>query len=709
MNRHRTIHIDQVMFRSAFVPLVLITVLYVLLFTDFFYRDYKENLRDFSDNWKSSDGSWYDLDRITTGDFDEGITLSKPLPSSTADSDSLCFRSENVNLKVFLEGRQIYSFESKENLTGMGYGHTFHEVGLSADDYGKEITLFYESCGDFPGSKGNISEVFLGPASDYVHLNVIHRVIQFTLTLSIIFFGVLIILIWIVLPDKDALPFDISKFGGAAVLIGLWLITGSGILQLLLGNIYAWHILNRLAIILACYPFVGFFNSMTRTRRKVYDVLAFCVTVFLECGMIFLRYFPGIDMMRSFGIFEAVMAAFTFVIVLIILLDNYYYCKDHSVSIEFKSIYVGELIVILSAVLETALFLLNLERRYLFGTVMRIGVLIFINIVMYNFSKWWVKSQAIADRDRFVNNTLQFAVFSKNPDESVKLMLEYIGRETNAKRAYIYEDVGKGRMQSTYEWFAQGMDPMPKELSVIYSNNDSFKIDKVPEGSNYGHMLVFDPEEVRIVSPGLFERMKRYNIQTVAIGPLRTENGMLGFWTVEDVPADQMEEFGDAMDIISYFLVQSINQRNEQDRMLFYSYHDALSGAQNRSALRKFTNEKLDISQPFGYLLCEVEGLREINNILGQDDGDSIVKETAQCLIDTFGDSNVFRLSGNEFAAFGFESDETFFENDVEIARRKLKEVNCEIKLASVFCSNGTSDLKKVTNYVYNLLKKREE
>ena len=706
MNRRREIHIDKMVFDIIFTAIVVITLLYVLLFTDFFYSDYRENLRDFSDNWKSSEGAWYDLDLIEISDFGGRIELSKPLPSGTTDADSLCFESNNVNLKVMLNDRELYSFNSKENLTGMGYGHTFHEVGLSRELAGKVLTLSYEGCGPYTDS-GTISGVYLGPEADFIHLNVIHRAPQFILTLSIIFIGVLITLIWVALPDKEEAPFDIGILGEGSVLVGLWLMSGSGILQLLIGNIYVWHIINKLAIMLACYPFVAFFNSMTRARRKIYEVLAFSVTLFLEFTLIFLRYLPGIDMMQSFKVFEGIMSVFTFSVVFTILLDNYNYCKNHSISIDFKSIYLGLFIMIFSAVLEFILTFLNIDSGYLFGTVMRIGMLLFMNLVMFRFSKWWVKSQAIADRDRFVNNTLQFAVFSKNPDESVKLMLEYIGRETGARRAYIYEDVGKGKMQNTYEWFAEGVDPMAKELSVLYSNQDTFKIDEVPKNTNVGHMLVHDPEEIKVISPGLYDRMKKYSIQTVAIGPLKTENGMLGFWTVEDVPDEEIVELGEAMDIISYFFVQSITQRNEQDRMLYYSYHDPLSGAQNRSALRKFTNEKLDLAQPFGYLLCEIEGLREVNNILGQDDGDRVIKDTAGCLIDVFGDSNVFRLSGNEFAAFGFESDETFFENDVEIVRRKLQEIDCDIKIASVFCTNGTTDLKSVTNHVYDLLKKR--
>ena len=231
MTRRRSINIDKVLYDAVFAVIVLVTVLYVVVFTDFFYGDYREDLRDFSDNWLVSHGKWIDLDNVDVSDFGGHVELSKPLPSGTTDADSLCFESANVNLKVILDDKEIYSFNSIENLTGMGYGHTFHEVGLSAGSAGKELTIIYDSCGNYT-NRGHITGVYLGPAADYMHLNIIRRAIQFILTLSIIFFGILIIIIYIMIPDKKEMPFDISKLGVGSFLIGLWLMSGSGILQL---------------------------------------------------------------------------------------------------------------------------------------------------------------------------------------------------------------------------------------------------------------------------------------------------------------------------------------------------------------------------------------------------------------------------------------------------------------------------------------------
>ena len=71
----------------------------------------------------------------------------------------------------------------------------------------------------------------------------------------------------------------------------------------------------------------------------------------------------------------------------------------------------------------------------------------------------------------------------------------------------------------------------------------------------------------------------------------------------------------------------------------------------------------------------------------------------ARSLMDTFGEENVYRQSGEEFIAFGFESDETFFENDVERVRRILSDKDYTTLLGFVYCANGTTDLRNVRRY----------
>jgi GGDEF domain-containing protein len=160
------------------------------------------------------------------------------------------------------------------------------------------------------------------------------------------------------------------------------------------------------------------------------------------------------------------------------------------------------------------------------------------------------------------------------------------------------------------------------------------------------------------------------------------------------------------MSIMAYFFAQFINQRKEQERILYYSYHDPTSGARNRSALREFTESRMDYSQPFGYVVCEVAGLREISENLRHENTEQILGTVARCLMDAFGDDNVFSVSGEEFVCFGFENDEAYFNNDVERAKKLLRERGCRYFIGAAYCANGTSDIMNVIRYTREQLAK---
>ena len=61
------------------------------------------------------------------------------------------------------------------------------------------------------------------------------------------------------------------------------------------------------------------------------------------------------------------------------------------------------------------------------------------------------------------------------------------------------------------------------------------------------------------------------------------------------------------------------------------------------------------------------------------------------------------------FAAFGFENDETYFENDVQMARRLLEDEGSSGNVVGVYCSNGTMNFDVVISHAYELLEKEKQ
>ncbi|WP_029231077.1 GGDEF domain-containing protein [Butyrivibrio sp. VCB2006] len=686
-----------------FAAVVILLFVIALFFSDAFSRSYLPEMTDYNDEWLDENGNSYKISSLNVKDHGGKIVLTKKLPYYIFDGDCLCFESRNVNIKVMMGKRRIYDFNTEENITGMGYGIAFHNVGISREDGGEIITLEFDQLINNEMS-GQLFRVYLGKPADYIRRFIYDRALLVIASVLIIFFGLLLVILWLGIPDKSRQPFDVIALGIASFCVGMWCLINTSVIQLLSGHYYFWRIIGTLLIPMIGYPFVVFFVSLTVLKKKIYNILAFVVSVGAEVGMILLRYVANIDMMNSLVYFSLFVAASDLIIMIIYSVENRMHCKSLDRPTGLKNFDIGIGILIALTVLDVLMWGEENKLEDSYGAFMRFGIVVFIIIMILQFVSWWTRDQADMDRERFINRSLQFSATSRNPVESIKLLLEYLGKELQAKRTYIFEGEKNGAMQATYEWYADGLTPMDQEIESIPSEKEIEKLHECIMTAENNCFIIRNAEEIKDLSPFMYSMMEMGNLSNAVFSPLVLGNKPIGFVGIADIPKESINNVYEIMGVLPYFFAQMINQRKEQDRIIYYSYHDSLSGAKNRTALKEFMKEKLDVSQAFGYVLCEIDDLKEINANLGHDAGDAMVQNTAKSMMEAFGEENVYRLSGENFVAFGFENDETYFENDVLRAKRLLHERKCLATVASVFCSNGANDIEVVIKHTFELL-----
>ena len=105
-------------------------------------------------------------------------------------------------------------------------------------------------------------------------------------------------------------------------------------------------------------------------------------------------------------------------------------------------------------------------------------------------------------------------------------------------------------------------------------------------------------------------------------------------------------------------------------------------------------------------MVCAIDDLEEISDKGGFEAGDRMVAVTVTLMGDVFGSENVYRMAGSRFVAFGFETDETFFRDDVARFVRNAADKGISVATGSVYCINGTKDLKTVIKSANEKLKK---
>ena len=150
----------------------------------------------------------------------------------------------------------------------------------------------------------------------------------------------------------------------------------------------------------------------------------------------------------------------------------------------------------------------------------------------------------------------------------------------------------------------------------------------------------------------------------------------------------------------------------EQEKVEFIAYHDNLTLLPNRRSLEKKVNELIAVNliknKNFALFFIDLDGFKTVNDTLGHDIGDLLLKEIGKVFIDTLREEDyIFRIGGDEFAVIlNYSNDE----KDIEIVANKIIEnINKEILIKnhkiSVGCSIGISKFPQDAQDLQGLLK----
>lgn len=86
------------------------------------------------------------------------------------------------------------------------------------------------------------------------------------------------------------------------------------------------------------------------------------------------------------------------------------------------------------------------------------------------------------------------------------------------------------------------------------------------------------------------------------------------------------------------------------DKYYILSITDPMTGAYNRSGLHEFFNEKIKLKSKFIIVLCDLDGMKKINDTMGHSYGDSYIISSIKIINEVIGNNCVLaRIGGDEF------------------------------------------------------------
>ncbi len=256
-------------------------------------------------------------------------------------------------------------------------------------------------------------------------------------------------------------------------------------------------------------------------------------------------------------------------------------------------------------------------------------------------------------------------------EEAINNLLQLVGKYYNADRAFLSEVKNEGKdeiIQQTFEWVSQSSD-YSCVVPNLYLKDLTPTIELLAKD---GSLIIPDIESERENHPVLYAILKEYNVQSILLMPLFTNgkiSAVMGVKNPRIIPEDLS-----LLNSVSIFVNDDINKRNSQKKLEKFSYVDNLTGLSNRNKyiarLEEINTSKLS---SIGILHLNINGLKQINDLYGEDYGDHLLKEVANIILN-YVENDVFRLSGDEFVAFFHNISKKDFDSTIESLRKKHDE-----------------------------------
>lgn len=294
--------------------------------------------------------------------------------------------------------------------------------------------------------------------------------------------------------------------------------------------------------------------------------------------------------------------------------------------------------------------------------------------------------------ESLVNEGLRIALQMPTPNQSIDVVLEYLGKALNSERAYIFERNEEDRDDNTYEWVAKGVTPekenlqdVPKEVCADWYQ--SFAENK--------RIMIDDIENIREENPLQYEKLKSQSIRSLVVVPLYDDKKVIGFYGVDNPSVGSLEYASNMLQIMGHFIVSALKRRNLVRELEEMSFHDQLTGLGNRHAMNVYT-ENMSRKDALGVVYCDVTGLKHINDTKGHGEGDKLIISACECLKRVFGDYGLFRIGGDELLALCPGIGDGDLKEKITFLKEDMRRNNVSMAVGAVWESEAGDDIDKV-------------
>lgn len=315
-------------------------------------------------------------------------------------------------------------------------------------------------------------------------------------------------------------------------------------------------------------------------------------------------------------------------------------------------------------------------------------------------NKVWEYQRTIQDytnNEKMINEALRLALAEPTPDQSMDVLLEYLGNALHSERVFIFEEQQDHSFCNTYEWCRDGVIPQIGNLQEVEEEALKIWYDSFEKGEN---VIIKDIEATKETNPKAYKYLKPQDIQSVVVSPLVSNGEIIGFYGVDNPPQEFMNHISGMFMILGQFIVSIMRRRNLVRKLEQLSYFDQLTGARNRHSMNEFI-ATVDHDESIGIVYCDVTGLKRINDLQGHLEGDDLLIRSYRCLLDHFPKEAIFRIGGDEFLAMKSGMTEEDMVQRVAKLKEDMHKYNVHLAIGCAWapaCNGKITELMKIAD-----------
>ena len=360
---------------ASFTVIVAITVCIVIVIctNGDFYHSYNTTVTDMNDGWSTDNGEIYSLSDLPT----EQITLNHSAEGLDLDNMRFCMKSVDTFFQVLADGEIVYSYQPElHTLLGKSYGMYIHSIPIPETT--SVLTLKLTPI--FPDTPSAILGAVIEDPGMYIGDLFKEGIPGFCICLLMMILGVIMIISGaFAFQNKiNGQQIEIFTLGIFAVLVAIWSVNDTLILQILTQSPAMVRLLNYITLIFLPYFIVSFIASATNKNKTPLLPILFtiiCINFILNVSLTVTGisdYFELVKISQAVILIAIAMAVY-FVVSAI---------RNKQVEKRFLRVFiVGVCSIAIGAIIDLAIFRISSNVLQSTSLYARMGSLLFLMLI----------------------------------------------------------------------------------------------------------------------------------------------------------------------------------------------------------------------------------------------------------------------------------------------------------------------------------------